>query len=86
MKIEIYTVPNCTWCSKTEKLLAMANISDYKKYVVGEDVPSDFILEKYPMARGYPVIFIDGEFIDGIIELTKLFIQKGLVSSKKNES
>jgi glutaredoxin len=86
MEIEIYTVPNCIWCSKTEKLLEMANISEYKKHIVGEGgITSEYIQRKFPTLGGYPIIIVDGKTIPGVIELAKLFIEKGLVSSKKNE-
>ena len=38
---------------------------------------------KIPQARAYPVVIVDGEFVGGLIELAKLFLKLGLVSSKK---
>jgi len=85
MKIEIYTIPGCMWCSKTEKLLQRANINDYKKYIVGKDIERTTVQERFPFADGYPIIVVDDEVIPGIVDLAKLFVKKGLVSSKKNE-
>jgi len=36
-----------------------------------------------PTAVGYPHVVIDGEPVGGLVETAKIFLQKGLVSSKK---
>lgn len=84
MNVEIYTISGCTWCERAIKLMEMASIKDYKKYMVGVDVDKDFVKEKFPTASGYPIINIDGEQYD-VISTAKLFVERGLVSSKKNE-
>jgi hypothetical protein len=48
------------------------------------DITSDEIKKKFPNMAGYPIIIIDDVSYD-IIETVKLFVEKGLVSSKKNE-
>ena len=84
MKVELYTIPDCIWCTKSEQLLKMANITDYEKYVIGEnDVTFDWVRNKFPFASGYPIIVVDNKVIPGIIELAKLFLEKGLIGSKK---
>jgi len=35
-----------------------------------------------PDAKTYPYVIIDGEPIGGLVETAKLFIEKGLVSSR----
>jgi glutaredoxin len=87
MKIEIYTIPDCIWCKKTEQVLKMANITEYEKYTIGEgDITFEYIQKRFPRTSGYPVIVIDGKTIPGIVDLVKLFLDKGLISSrKKNE-
>ena len=82
MNIEIYTIPGCSWCDRAVKLMEMANITDYKKYVVGADIDRDIVREKFPEVTGYPVISIDEKTYD-VISAAKLFVEKGLVSSKK---
>jgi glutaredoxin len=84
MNIEIYTSPGCSWCKKALTLMEMAKITDYKKYVLNVDITSDEIKKKFPNMAGYPIIIIDDVSYD-IIETVKLFVEKGLVSSKKNE-
>jgi glutaredoxin 3 len=82
MEIEIYTISGCEWCDRTIKLMAMAEITDYKKYMVGVDVTKQSVKEKFPAANGYPIIVIDNQIYD-IISTAKLFVERGLVSSKK---
>lgn len=87
MNIELYTIPDCTWCIKAEKLLKMANVTEYKKYIVGENgVTYDYVRRKFPLSSGYPIILVDQKIISGIIDLAKILIQNGLISSNKNES
>lgn len=83
MKVEIYTSPGCVWCDKAVKLLEMAKITDYDKYVVGENIQAEEVRVKYPMSSGYPIIIIDGENVGGVVGAAKKFIELGLVSSKK---
>lgn len=86
MRVELYTIPDCIWCTKAEQLLKMANIKHYEKYVVGEgDVTFEWIQNKFPFATGYPIIIVNGKTVHGVVELAKLFLQEGLISSKKNE-
>jgi glutaredoxin len=37
----------------------------------------------YPQIQSFPVAIIDGQFHGGIVEVAKLFLQKGLVSAPK---
>ena len=58
---------------------------EYTALLVGKDISREEFKTKYPHAAGFPYTIIDGEIIGGIIETVKLFVEKGLVSSKKNE-
>lgn len=82
MNIELYTSQGCKWCKRSETLLKMAGIEEYKKHVVGVNITPTEVKEKFPNSVGYPVIVVDGEIVD-IVSLTKLFLEKGLISSKK---
>ena len=82
MEIELYTSRGCKWCRRTETLLSMAGITEYSKNVVGVNITPIEVREKFPDSSGYPVIVVDGQVTD-IVSLTKLFMEKGLISSKK---
>ncbi len=83
MEIIIYTTTGCEWCSKVRELLQRANITDYIERKVGIDYDVATFHEEWPQARAYPVVIVNGEFVGGLIELAKLFLKLGLVSSKK---
>ena len=39
--------------------------------------------QDFPDATGFPYVIIDGEKVGGLVETAKLFLQKGIVSSRK---
>jgi hypothetical protein len=43
--------------------------------------PKNFI--DYPDVQGFPVVFIDGEYIRGLVPLAKKFLADGLVTTSK---
>ena len=63
-------------------MLSMAGIKEYSKNVVGVNITPTEVREKFPGSSGYPVIVVDGQVTD-IVSLTKMFMDKGLISSKK---
>ena len=38
---------------------------------------------QFPDAKGFPYVLIDNEPVGGLVEAAKLFLDKGLVSTKK---
>lgn len=82
MDIVMYSIPGCNYCLHAKELFRRAKV-DYKHYVVGKDLTKTELLEKYPLAHGYPYIIIDGEPIPGgLTETAKIFLAKGLVKPK----
>ena len=85
MNIKIYTSTGCTWCSRTKELLSRANITDYNE-ILWSDLPQEeqeqFHID-YPDVQGFPVVFIDGEYIGGLVPLAKKFLADGLVTTSK---
>jgi len=81
MKIELYSSPGCKWCNRAKTLMKLAKV-EYTLQNVGYTITTQQIKEKFPGVEGYPIIVIDGEVVD-LITATKIFMDKGLISSKK---
>jgi len=84
MKIEIYSIDGCTYCDQVKELMERANLN-YTVYRVNGDITFEQFYEKFPSATGYPYVIIDDEPVGGLVPTAKILIEKGLVSSKKNE-
>ena len=85
MDIKFYSKIGCKFCGNLEELFKRADI-EYTKIVVGNNnnqCPQELFEEKYPEARGFPFVVIDGEVIGGLVETAKLFLDKGLVTAPK---
>ena len=65
--IEIWSKPNCVFCDKAEMLCKMKSL-DYKKYMLDVDYTREDFVNKFPEARTFPQITIDGESIGGYTE------------------
>ena len=78
MKIEIYSKPFCPFCDKA-LFLAQQVVQEshhtYNKYMLNEDFTREELFEKFPTARTFPQITIDGESIGGYTEF-EAFISK----------
>ena len=81
MKIELYSSPGCKWCNRAKTLMKLANV-EYTIKNVGYTITTQEVMEMFPGVEGYPIIVIDGEVVD-LITATKIFMDKGLISSKK---
>jgi glutaredoxin 3 len=82
MNIHIYKTNGCGYCVKIIELMERAGVP-YDATVVGKDITKKEFTELYPKAPGFPYVIVDGEPVGGLIETVKLFVEKGLVSSKK---
>ena len=84
MDIIIYTNEGCIWCTRTKELMARANL-EYEEILWNSVSPVDqtALKEKYPTLEAFPVVIIDDEFVGGLLETAKLFLKKGLVSSRQ---
>jgi glutaredoxin 3 len=83
MEIKAYTTRGCFYCEKLKELFSRADV-EYQMLTVGEDITKEEFLNEYPHVTGYPYVIIDGEIVGGLVETAKLFLQKGLVSSKRS--
>jgi glutaredoxin 3 len=82
MNIHIYKTIGCGYCTKVIELMERAGIP-YDSTLVGTDITREEFKELYPRASGFPYVIVDDEPIGGLTETVKLFVEKGLVSSKK---
>lgn len=66
--IEMYTKEGCPNCVRAKALLENRKVG-FKNYQLDRDFSRDYLVEKFPMARTYPVVIINGEFAGGYEEL-----------------
>ena len=66
--IEIWSKPNCPFCDKAENLCIQKNLN-FKKYMLDVDFSREELFEKFPTARTFPQIKIDGNDVGGYTEL-----------------
>lgn len=84
MDIKIYTTEGCIWCSRMKELMERAQV-EYEEISYAEmtELDREELRAAYPQIESFPITIIDGEFAGGLVEVAKLFLQKGLVSSPK---
>jgi len=81
MNIIIYTKPGCKYCTQVKELMRRADLIYEERNITTPDQQIKFYND-YPDAKSYPHVIIDEEVIGGLVETAKLFIEKGLVSSR----
>ena len=83
MQITIYTNEGCIWCTRTKELFVRANV-EYEEINWSKLTVEDQLKIKQQFGakiQGFPVVIIDNEIIGGLIDVAKLFLKKGLVTS-----
>jgi glutaredoxin len=83
MEIVAYTLEGCSSCNHLRELFKRADVS-YEEKKVRVDLTLEVFMEEFPGVQQFPFVVIDGEKIGGLLEVAKLFVKKGLVSSNKN--
>jgi len=77
MIVEIYSIPNCPYCSKAKMLAENHNAVHETVYkMMGKEFQAADVRELFPTARTFPQIVVDGESIGGYTELEKLLSGK----------
>jgi glutaredoxin len=66
--VEIYTKPGCAHCVRAKKELNSHNIP-YTEHVLDVNFTKEILLEKFPAAKTFPIIVIDGFNIGGYNQL-----------------
>lgn len=68
MAIEIYSKNNCTFCEQAKQLLKMHG-KNFTEYKLDEDFTREILLSKFPEAKTFPVVVVDGFNIGGFQQL-----------------
>ena len=74
MHIQIYSRAGCTYCTKAERVakeIVQNPKHTYDKYMLNEDFTREQLFEKFPEAKTFPQITIDGFHIGGYTEFFK---------------
>ena len=79
MNIEIYSKEACPFCTKAEFLArqivqeASQQNHTYNKYMLDVDFTREQLMEKFPGARTFPQIMVDGKIIGGYTEFEEWY-------------
>jgi glutaredoxin len=66
--IEVYSKDNCVYCTQAVKLLNSLMLP-FNEQKLGIHFTREFLLEKFPGAKTFPVVVVDGMYIGGYNEL-----------------
>jgi len=69
MKVEIFGKIDCIHCEKAKFLCKQKEI-EFTYQELGKDFEMGFILEKFPGAKTFPQIIVDGEHVGGYDDLS----------------
>ena len=70
--IEIYGKEQCPFCDMA-KVLCTKEQKEFTYFQLGKDFGREEMIEKFPTARTFPQIIIDGQKIGGYTELKEIF-------------
>ena len=82
MEITAYTLPGCSSCKTLKKLFERAQVQ-YTEIMVKRDIDAEEFKKSHINVKAFPYVEIDGLPVGGIVDVAKLFVSKGLVSSSK---
>lgn len=68
MFVELYTKEDCPYCQMA-KIALMDKVIPYSELKLGRDFSREQILEKFPEAKTFPMIVLDGMYIGGYNQL-----------------
>lgn len=68
--VEIYSKPDCPYCSRAKQVLKTNDIT-FTEQMLGKDFTREIIIEKFPTAKTFPIIVIDGYYIGGYTQLVE---------------
>lgn len=68
--VELYTKQDCPYCTKAKVLLRNMDIP-FSEQKLDQDFTREILLEKFPLAKTFPVIVVDGFHIGGYSQLVE---------------
>ena len=66
--VEIWSKQDCPYCSRAKSILTLNNIP-FQEMMLDRDFTREMLLEKYPTAKTFPVVVVDGFYIGGYTQL-----------------
>jgi len=73
--VEIYSKDNCPYCNRAKQLLNTMNIP-FNEQKLDRDFTREILLERFPNAKTYPVVVVDGFHIGGYYQLSEMVNSK----------
>ena len=75
MAIEIYSKNNCSHCDQAKQMLKIHG-KEYIEYKLDEDFTREILLSKFPEAKTFPVVVVDGFNIGGYEQLKQRLVEE----------
>lgn len=72
---EVWSQPNCPGCTEAKRLLSLEGIQYTEKMLGMNGLSKKDLMAVVPDARSVPQIFINGEYIGGLLELKKVLLE-----------
>jgi len=82
--IEVYSKEGCGYCTAAVSLLQNKGIK-FTEEKLGIHFTREMLLEKFPYAKAFPVVVVDGMHIGGYIELNEELNKKSSGQTLLNE-
>ena len=84
MIVEVYSKDGCGFCTAAVSLLRNKGIK-FTEEKLGVHFTREMLLEKFPHAKTFPVIVVDGMHIGGYIELNEELRKRSSSQTLLNE-
>ena len=75
MAIEIYSKNSCVHCDQAKQILRTHG-KDFIEYKLDEDFTREILLSKFPEAKTFPVVVVDGFNIGGFEQLKQHLVEE----------
>ena len=68
---EVWSQTNCPGCTEAKRILDNAGIQLVEKMLGINGYTKKDLIDRVPQARSVPQIFLDGEYVGGLVELKR---------------
>ena len=68
--VEIWGKPGCPYCERSKQICKKFGLN-YIYHQLDEDFTREELLEKFPYAKSFPQIVVDGEYVGGHDDFVK---------------